>query len=52
MGKRQIIFRADAGKRIGYGHFVRTLALADMLKEEFECVFVTQDPTEYQKKRS
>ncbi|SCQ20303.1 UDP-2,4-diacetamido-2,4,6-trideoxy-beta-L-altropyranose hydrolase [Tannerella forsythia] len=50
MGKRQIIFRADAGKRIGYGHFVRTLALADMLKEEFECVFVTQDPTEYQKR--
>lgn len=50
MDKRKVIFRADAGGRIGYGHFIRTLALADMLKEEFECVFVTQDPTEYQKR--
>lgn len=46
--KRKIFFRADAGADIGYGHFVRTLALADILKEDFECVFVTQSPTEYQ----
>ena len=46
---RKIYFRADAGAEIGYGHFVRTLALADMLKDKFECVFVTQNPTEYQK---
>lgn len=46
---RKIYFRADAGAEIGYGHFVRTLALADMLKDNFECVFVTQNPTEYQK---
>lgn len=50
MNKRLILFRADAGKQIGYGHFVRTLALADILKEEFECVFVTQTPTRYQEK--
>ncbi len=50
MSKRQVIFRADAGKDIGYGHFIRTLALADMLKDDFECVFVTQEPTEYQKR--
>lgn len=50
MDKRLIVFRADAGEQIGYGHFVRTLALADILKEEFECVFVTQTPTDYQKK--
>lgn len=49
MSKRKIYFRADAGAEIGYGHFIRTLALADMLKEDFECVFVTQAPTEYQK---
>lgn len=47
--KRKILFRADAGQSIGYGHFVRTLALADMLKDDFNCVFYTQTPTEYQK---
>ncbi|MEG0796905.1 MAG: UDP-2,4-diacetamido-2,4,6-trideoxy-beta-L-altropyranose hydrolase [Odoribacter sp.] len=46
---RKIFFRADAGADIGYGHFIRTLALADMLKNDFECVFVTQSPTEYQR---
>lgn len=45
----KIVFRADAGTDIGYGHFIRTLALADMLKDDFTCVFVTQSPTEYQK---
>ena len=47
--KRRIYFRADAGKERGYGHFIRTLALADMLKDDFDCVFVTQAPTDYQK---
>ena len=46
---KKIYFRADAGSAIGYGHFVRSLALADMLKDDFECIFVTQSPTEYQK---
>lgn len=46
--KQKIIFRADAGQSIGYGHFIRTLALADMLKDDFDCVFYTQEPTEYQ----
>ncbi|MCR5574104.1 MAG: UDP-2,4-diacetamido-2,4,6-trideoxy-beta-L-altropyranose hydrolase [Bacteroidaceae bacterium] len=48
--KRKILFRADAGAEIGYGHFIRTLALADMLKDDFECVFYTQAPSEYQRK--
>jgi len=47
---RKIFFRADAGQSIGYGHFIRTLALADMLKDSFECVFYTQTPSEYQRK--
>lgn len=47
--RTKIIFRADANASIGYGHFTRTLALADMLKDDFDCVFVTQSPTEYQK---
>lgn len=50
--RSKIIFRADAGPEIGYGHFIRTLALADMLKDDFECVFYTQSPTEYQQKEA
>lgn len=46
--KRKICFRADANSQIGYGHFIRTLALADMLKDDFECVFYTSDPSFYQ----
>lgn len=48
MAKRTIIFRADGGPTIGMGHFTRTLALAEMLKEHFYCIFATQKPTEYQ----
>ena len=48
--KQKILFRADAGAEIGYGHFIRTLALADMLKDDFECVFYTQAPSVYQRK--
>lgn len=48
MDKRKIFFRADAGAAIGYGHFIRSLALADMLKEDFDCTFFTQTPSDYQ----
>lgn len=48
MHKRKIYFRADASATIGYGHFVRTLALADMLKDDFECTFFTSSPSAYQ----
>lgn len=46
--KCKIYFRADAGASIGYGHFIRTLALADMLKDNFDCTFFTCHPTAYQ----
>jgi UDP-2,4-diacetamido-2,4,6-trideoxy-beta-L-altropyranose hydrolase len=42
--KRRIIFRADGNSRIGLGHVVRSLALADMLRQEFECIFAIQSP--------
>lgn len=45
---QKILFRADAGAGIGYGHFIRSLASADMLKDDFDCVFYTSDPTPYQ----
>ncbi len=48
MGKRTIIFRADGGPAIGMGHFIRTLALAEMLQDDFYCIYATQSPTEYQ----
>lgn len=48
MTKHRIYFRADASATIGYGHFVRTLALADMLKDDFECTFFTTSPSAYQ----
>lgn len=46
--KRKIYFRADAGADIGYGHFIRSLALADMLNKDFICKFFTQTPSSYQ----
>ncbi len=46
--KKKIYFRADAGASIGYGHFIRSLALADLLKDNFDCTFFTTNPTEYQ----
>lgn len=46
--KPKIVFRADAGPKIGYGHFMRSLALADMLKDDFENLFYTQCPDKYQ----
>lgn len=48
MTKRKIYFRADASASIGYGHFIRTLALADMLKDDFDCTFFTTSPSAYQ----
>lgn len=48
MDFNKIFFRADADTKIGFGHFIRTLALAEMLKDDFECVFFTASPTSYQ----
>lgn len=44
---RRAILRADAGKRIGYGHFFRSLALADYLREDFQCFFVSHNEDQY-----
>ncbi len=46
--RRRLFFRADAGPGIGYGHFVRSLALASMLKDCFECRFFSSQPTPWQ----
>lgn len=50
--QQKVYFRADAGSEIGYGHYIRSLALADMLKSFFDCVMFTQEPTLYQIKEA
>jgi UDP-2,4-diacetamido-2,4,6-trideoxy-beta-L-altropyranose hydrolase len=52
MDKPKIIFRADGGPSIGMGHFVRTQALAEMLKDSFECIYATRTPTKDQKQEA
>lgn len=39
--KQRIILRADASKSIGFGHFIRSLALAGYLKDDFDCCFAS-----------
>jgi UDP-2,4-diacetamido-2,4,6-trideoxy-beta-L-altropyranose hydrolase len=49
--KKRIIFRADGNMIIGFGHVYRLLALADMLKNDFHCVFACNRPGETVRKR-
>lgn len=42
--KPRVVLRADAGSSIGFGHFVRTTALAAYLRDDFECVVATRNP--------
>lgn len=44
--KRKIFFRADGSAAIGLGHVIRSCALADMLKEHFECHFFIREPSD------
>lgn len=39
--KPRIVLRADASKKTGYGHFIRSLALAGYLQDSFECCFAS-----------
>lgn len=50
--KKKAYFRADASAQIGYGHFVRSLALADILKDDFDCIVFSQTPSSYQYKEA
>lgn len=43
--KRKVFFRADGGVTTGLGHIVRSCALADMLKDHFECHFLVREPS-------
>ncbi|MDR2145849.1 MAG: UDP-2,4-diacetamido-2,4,6-trideoxy-beta-L-altropyranose hydrolase [Tannerella sp.] len=47
MIKQKVFFRADGNSEIGLGHVIRSLALAEMLKEDFDRVFATRFLTDY-----
>lgn len=40
---KKIIFRADGSAKEGLGHLYRLFALVEMLKNDFECVFLTKE---------
>lgn len=44
LGKTKVFFRANGNSEIGLGHVVRSLALSDMLKNDFDCVFIITNP--------
>lgn len=40
--EKKIIFRVDGHSQMGLGHVVRSLSLADMLRDDFDCQFVSR----------
>lgn len=46
--KNRVIFRADGNGEIGYGHFIRTLAIAGLINDSFDCIYAAKKPTPYQ----
>ncbi|MGN0238162.1 MAG: hypothetical protein ACI4AK_08795 [Lepagella sp.] len=42
--KRRVVLRADAARSIGFGHFVRTMALAAYLSRDFVCRVASFNP--------
>jgi UDP-2,4-diacetamido-2,4,6-trideoxy-beta-L-altropyranose hydrolase len=46
---RRIFFRADGNTEIGLGHIIRCCAIADILRDDFECTFFSRQPSDYLK---
>lgn len=44
--RTKVVFRADGNNKIGLGHVVRCCALADILKENFDCYFYIRKTVE------
>jgi len=47
--KSRVFFRADGSSKIGLGHVIRSLALAEMIEGEFDCSFIIREPLQYLK---
>lgn len=43
--KRRLIIRADASRTTGFGHLVRSCAMAGYMSHDFECLICTWDST-------
>lgn len=41
----KVYFRADGSAKIGLGHVIRSLALVEMLRGKFECIFIIRNPS-------
>jgi UDP-2,4-diacetamido-2,4,6-trideoxy-beta-L-altropyranose hydrolase len=44
---RTVVLRADGSSSIGFGHIYRLLALSEILKEDYECLFATVQPEQF-----
>lgn len=44
---RKVILRADGNNNIGLGHVYRLLALAEILKNDFNCIFAINEPDDF-----
>ncbi|MNS36648.1 UDP-2,4-diacetamido-2,4,6-trideoxy-beta-L-altropyranose hydrolase [compost metagenome] len=44
--RTKVFFRADGNSKIGLGHVIRSLALAEMIKSHFDCIFLIRTPSE------
>src|SRR6266496_5009152 len=44
--RKKVIIRADGNSSIGLGHVVRCCALADVLKDNFDCYFYIRKPSQ------
>lgn len=42
--KPRVYFRADGNAKMGLGHVFRSLALAEMLAQDFHCTFIIRQP--------
>lgn len=51
MKKNRIIFRADGDLVAGYGHVIRSLSLASILKKKYNCCFVIRNPDSFLKEQ-
>ena len=46
MNNSKVYFRADGNSNIGLGHVFRSIALVDIIKEHYQCIFIIQNPSQ------